>query len=277
MNGIFVTISVVSAAFGGVFGAMMEKQKYESRHNPIAAPPSKEVVVDGQASKTTTTSTTVTASQSPIAQWGLPGTENVRAMEGYFTSMNYERRIPNWVLERFIPSVQGEPKGKRGGSKFYSDESVPLAIRPRTEDYSHQRGLSRGHLAPAQFHKHSQTEMNETFNLSANIVPQDMTCNACDWYRVESMTKKLVKEFPLGLWVLTGPMFVPQQSVDGARRVSYQVIGERDVAVPSHLFKCLLGGRKTAPPTWHALRCRTHQSKEMPLSSFQVPPSYVER
>lgn len=272
MNGIYLTISVVSAAFGGVFGAMMEKKNQHDGAPPLA-PPTKEVQLERSAS--------VDVSKNPIAQWGVPGTDHVRAMEGYLTSMNYERRIPNWVLERFVPTVQGgagDAKGKRDGSKFYSDESVPLSIRPRTEDYSYQRGLSRGHLAPAQFHKHSQTEMNETFNLSANIVPQDMTCNACDWYRVESMTKKLIKEFPRGLWVLTGPMFVPLIGVDGTRRVSYSVIGEHDVAVPTHLFKCLLG-EKEDRSTYLACFALPNApiTEEAPLSSFQVPPSYIER
>jgi DNA/RNA endonuclease G (NUC1) len=215
---------------------------------------------------------------------GLPSDHNVRFLEGYAASLNFERRIPNWVLEKIVtppsPPSSGASGGSRTESKFYSDPSVPEMFRASTSDYNDKHGTSRGHLAPAQFHKNSQNEMNETFNLSANIVPQDMTMNACDWYRLESMTKKLAKQYPKGLYVVTGPMFVPTMSpVDPGRRVvSYEVIGEHNVAVPTHLFKAFFGEADDGKKEVAAFVLPNAPiPDESSLVTYQVPLSFVER
>ncbi|CUG87734.1 endonuclease G, putative [Bodo saltans] len=233
-------------------------------------------------------------SESPMAAYGLPSNVNLVRARGYISSLNHERRIPNWVMER-IPHTK--PKSKKdadsaaagddnGGkaavsrteSKFYSDETVPEMFRSTNADYN-KRGLSRGHLAPAQFHKNSQEEMNETFNLSANIVPQDMTMNACDWYRLESMTKKLSKEFEKGLWVVSGPLFVPILDMkSGKNMVSYEVVGTHNVAVPTHMFKCLLGVKEDNKKYLGCFVMPNEPiTEEQPLTQYSVPSTYVER
>lgn len=180
------------------------------------------------------------------AELGLPSGAEVRCCSGYISSLNLERRIPNWVLE----SVRHERRGGGGGgapgadtsdtddegggvgvrsrSGFYADPTVPEPFRVSPSDYDGARGLSRGHLAAAQFHKDSQIEMDGTFNMNANIVPQDMTCNAVDWLRLESVVRKLSREVtaprtprgggatpppppkPGRLFVVTGPAFIPR-------------------------------------------------------------------
>ncbi|KAK7194640.1 endonuclease G [Novymonas esmeraldas] len=175
---------------------------------------------------------------------GLPSTAEVRCYGGYLASLNYERRIPNWVMEvvdyrrlragrRPTSASGGDEDGTSGGegeedgsevsrkgSNFYADDTVPAAFRVGPDSYT-ARGMSRGHLAPAQLHKASQAEMDSTFNMNANIVPQDMTLNAVDWLRLEGLTRKLSKEVGDGkhsqaggaggrVYVVTGPAFVPR-------------------------------------------------------------------
>ncbi|AYU76688.1 endonuclease G, putative [Leishmania donovani] len=165
------------------------------------------------------------------AAHGLPSTAEVRCYGGYLASLNYERRIPNWVMEvvdyrklhsgrrpsspaaaaanRDDDAAQAADDegsdGSRGGgdvsrnrSNFYADDTVPAAFRVGPNSYT-SRGMSRGHLAAAQLHKASQAEMDATFNMNANIVPQDMTLNAVDWLRLEGLTRKLSKEVSVGL------------------------------------------------------------------------------
>ncbi|GET86529.1 endonuclease G, putative [Leishmania tarentolae] len=203
------------------------------------------------------------------AAHGLPSTAEVRCYGGYLASLNYERRIPNWVMEvidyRKLHSgrrpsspataangdddaVLGEEGNddsrvagevSRNRSNFYADDTVPAAFRVPPNSYT-SRGMSRGHLAAAQLHKASQAEMDSTFNMNANIVPQDMTLNAVDWLRLEGLTRKLSKDVSVGqhqtgrgrrrggsppagntteaegagssgkLYVVTGPAFVPR-------------------------------------------------------------------
>lgn len=57
---------------------------------------------------------------------------------------------------------------------------MPSIFRADDEDYL-RSGYSRGHLAAASNHKSSQEDMASTFVLSANIVPQELSMNGCDW------------------------------------------------------------------------------------------------
>jgi DNA/RNA endonuclease G (NUC1) len=254
---------------GSAIGAMLNQYLNDTRHE-------KDVVTE---SVLPLTRSRIDSKLGPsiVERYGLPSNGNLRRMEGFVASVNYERRIPNWVMEHLEPSPR-KGDGSREGSQFFPDSSVPEMFRATNSDYS-VPGLSRGHLAAAQFHKRTQTEMNETFNLSVNIIPQDMTVNGCDWYRLESMTKKLSREFD-GLWVVSGPMFVPKHSLEapGERIVQYSVIGEHDVAVPTHLFKCLLGvtGQGTKGSACFVLP-NAPIVEERPLTQFKVDPSFVER
>jgi len=126
---------------------------------------------------------------------------------------------------------------------------VPSQWRSTNVDFAGS-GLSRGHLAPAGAHKTSQKALDETFLLSANIVPQDMSNNGSDWLRLERFATSLLKRHA-DVWVVSGPLFLPElgaqpptstQSQPQAQRahVSYDVIGVRQVAVPTHLYKVVL-------------------------------------
>eukprot|EP00744_Colponema_vietnamica_P007528 GILI01010826.1.p1 GENE.GILI01010826.1~~GILI01010826.1.p1 ORF type:complete len:391 (-),score=12.40 GILI01010826.1:28-1137(-) len=229
----------------------------------------------------------------PIAIHGLPSECNLRFMEGYVSSLNYERRIPHWVLERLVytkPASKKDVSAKtsddedekavsREGVNFYTDPDIPPLFQSTNSDYS-SMGYSRGHLAAAQFHKNgTQSEMNGTFNLSTNVVPQDMTMNACDWFRLESMTKKLSKDFPNGLFVVTGPLFVPTYDTStGKKMISYILGGKNDVAVPTHMFKVLMGVKEDNSKAVAAFVMPNRPIlEERPLTDFQVPFKYVEQ
>ncbi|RNF05691.1 endonuclease G, mitochondrial [Trypanosoma conorhini] len=263
---------------------------------------------------------------------GLPSDERVRFFDGFVASLNYERRIPNWVLE-YIPgpaAATATPRGgdsggggddesslraKREGMKFFADTTVPETFRVSPDDYGGgreeerrlrpTRGLSRGHLAAAQFHKTSPKEMAETFNMNANIVPQDMTMNAVDWLRLENLTKKLLRRYEGGLWVVTGPVFHPRHvygdprawgwtesrstsaitpavapdDVKKARKVvCYELVGKHDVAVPTHLFKVLLGERSDGTHEVAAFLMPNEPiTDERPLVAYQVTVAEVEK
>ncbi|EAW64538.1 endonuclease G-like 1, isoform CRA_b [Homo sapiens] len=90
-------------------------------------------------------------------------------------------------------------------------------------------------MAPAGNNKFSSKAMAETFYLS-NIVPQDFDNNSGYWNRIEMYCRELTERFE-DVWVVSGPLTLPQTRGDGKKIVSYQVIGEDNVAVPSHLYK----------------------------------------
>ncbi|EPY19409.1 endonuclease G, mitochondrial [Strigomonas culicis] len=144
--------------------------------------------------------------------------------------------------------------------------------------------------------------MDATFNMSANVVPQDMTVNAVDWARLEGLTRKLSKEVAADggrLFVATGPAFVPRRLslardaggvwrqtpvAHGGRLVMQYELTEKDqqhVAVPTHLYKLIVAekqGRGGAPHYAAAAFLMPNEAipAEQPLARYQVPVESLE-
>mmetsp|Transcript_6243 Transcript_6243/g.20812 ORF Transcript_6243/g.20812 Transcript_6243/m.20812 type:complete len:405 (+) Transcript_6243:40-1254(+) len=242
--------------------------------------------------------------------YGLPSDEHVVVKQGYASSINFRLRIPNWVAEHYSRDQSDADGVDRKHSKFRADESVPADFRATNDDYRGSR-LSRGHMAPAGAHKQSQEALDETFLLSANILPQELSNNGSDWLRLERWSRGLLKEYS-DVYVVSGPLFLPDDSsaasdapppaaasaaaaasaspaVDASaarrrpgprrRRVAYDVIGPHEVAVPTHLFKVVLaeqtgtGERRLAAFLLPNAPVRGHPD----IDEFAVPLADVER
>lgn len=248
------------------------------------ASPTPSVAVAAQSSKTNGTVTEAAMkAYYDMGRYGYPSNDTVHVKEGYISSFDPMLRIPRWVMEVITPATVEAKAGSRDHSKFYSNDAIPEQFRSTNGDYATAKGMSRGHLAPAQFHRDSQTAMDSTFDLSLNVVPQDMASNASDWMRVEQLCKKLAND-TAKLYVVTGPLFVPR-STPGKRPndpsrtvVEYDVIGTHQVAVPTHMFKAILAEGKdgsTAVATFVVPNAPVPD--ELPLTSFLTPKEQVEK
>ena len=133
-------------------------------------------------------------------------------------------------------------------------------------------------MAPAGNNKFCQKSMNDTFLLS-NIVPQDINNNGDFWNRLEIYARWVILEvfknsyfgiiwLPLSrdltkkysdVRVISGPLWIAKelneketenlQKADAKLKrhrkkmpkyLRYEVIGENEVSVPTHLFKIIL-------------------------------------
>ncbi|KAI4532137.1 hypothetical protein MG293_017402 [Ovis ammon polii] len=121
--------------------------------------------------------------------------------------------------------------------------------------------------------------MAETFYLS-NIVPQNFDNNAGYWNRIEMYCRELTERFE-DVWIVSGPLTLPQTGSDGKKTVSYQVIGEDNVAVPSHLYKVILARRSAGSAEPLALGAFVVPNKAIgfqpQLSEFQVSLQDLEK
>jgi len=103
-------------------------------------------------------------------------------------------------------------------------------------------GFDRGHMSPAADNKCSKASMQESFLLS-NVVPQDNFINRGIWNDLEMFSRSLVEDFDF-INVITGPIMRPIWTTNAngkaVKTISYQVIGDNEVAVPTHLFKILI-------------------------------------
>ncbi|EOA96457.1 Nuclease EXOG, mitochondrial, partial [Anas platyrhynchos] len=193
---------------------------------------------------------------SLLEKYGFPeaGTET-RCYTNHALSYDQAKRVPRWVIEH-ISKQKTLGNADRRHCKFRPDPNIPLMFSAVNEDYLGS-GWSRGHMAPAGDNKFSTRAMAETFYLS-NIVPQNYENNAGFWNRMEMYCRELTERFE-DVWVVSGPLTLPQTNDDGKKSVTYQVIGKDDVAVPSHLYKVIL-----------ARRTRT-STEPLVLGAFVVP------
>ena len=79
--------------------------------------------------------------------------------------------------------------------------------------------------------------MEESFYLS-NITPQTPAFNRGFWKRIENHIRDLSKEYQM-VHVFSGPLYLSHKARDGKRYVRYQVLGEKEVAVPTHFFSLI--------------------------------------
>ncbi|XP_045392447.1 nuclease EXOG, mitochondrial isoform X2 [Lemur catta] len=159
------------------------------------------------------------AENALLGQFGFPltGTET-RCYTNHALSYDQAKRVPRWVLEHISKSkIMGDADRKH--CKFKPDPNIPAIFSAFNEDYVGS-GWSRGHMAPAGNNKFSSKAMAETFYLS-NIVPQDFDNNSGYWNRMEMYCRELTERFE-DVWVVSGPLTLPQTTNDGKKTVSYQ-------------------------------------------------------
>uniref|UniRef100_A0A8D0HP32 Nuclease EXOG, mitochondrial n=1 Tax=Sphenodon punctatus TaxID=8508 RepID=A0A8D0HP32_SPHPU len=183
--------------------------------------------------------------ESVLEQYGFPaaGTET-RSYVNHALSYDQAKRVPRWVIEH-ISKHKTLGNADRKHCKFKPDPSIPVLFSAANEDYIGS-GWSRGHMAPAGDNKFSLQAMAETFYLS-KIVPQNFENNAGFWNRLEMYCRELTERFE-DVWIVSGPLTLPQTGDDGNKRVTYQVIGKDNVAVPTHLYKVILARRNETSP-----------------------------
>ena len=153
----------------------------------------------------------------------------------YFSTYDGQRKQPSWVYERLTEAtLQGDVE--RSSFSFVEDPNLPKPLRSSNGDYKGS-SFDRGHLCPAGDAHSSPDAMKETFYLS-NISPQVPELNRGLWRKLEAHVRQLTANHPV-LHVYTGPLYLSYKDSDGKRYVKYQVIGNNEVAVPTHYFKAV--------------------------------------
>jgi len=154
-----------------------------------------------------------------------------RVREGYVVGHDGRLKIPVWIQYEL---GRGDLTGiavRR--DDFRADASIPYRCRAETEDYEGSV-YDRGHMAPAGDMKRSEKVMSESFLLS-NMAPQvGESFNQDIWKRLETAVRGWVQQRGR-LTIITGPIFAIQSN-----RVTYDVIGENNVAVPTHFYKIVV-------------------------------------
>jgi len=165
-------------------------------------------------------------------QPSLPQTELILHKEGYTLVWDTIKKVPKYTHER-LTKASLIPNASREGLQFKRDLEIPVGNRSENNDYTNS-GFQRGHQAAAGNATFSIPAMLDTF-LYSNVAPQCSKLNQGKWKTYENRIRTLVNSSEV-VEVFTGPMFLATQWADGKKRVSYEVIGPNEVAVPTHFF-----------------------------------------
>ena len=80
------------------------------------------------------------------------------------------------------------------------------------------------------------------------------------------------------MYCCTGPLYLPRTEEDGRNWVRYQVIGQNNVAVPTHFFKILVLETDSGQLELESFVLPNQEIPDStPLDNFRVPPESVER
>jgi len=214
-----------------------------------------------------------------IMRFGFPGLDNIRSCRDYVISYDKRNRTAHWVFEHLTKaSVAKNDEVDRTKSTFVEDEAVHPFFRSQNTDYKYS-GFDRGHLAAAGNHRVNQSVCDETFLLS-NMSPQvGAGFNRDKWEHLERYTRGLTKVYR-NVYVCTGPLYLPKvDPADGKSYVRFQVIGQNNVAVPTHFFKVIVGETESSRDLEMEAYVMPNEKipDHVPIHTFQVPPDSIER
>ena len=210
--------------------------------------------------------------QEIISQANLPSTSYHITREGYSVAYDPRTRNPIYVYEK-LSSDCLNGRVSREGCNFKEDKLIPKIFRSTIKDYKGS-GYDRGHLACAGNHQDNLKDMEDTFFLS-NMSPQNKNFNRGYWNKLEKHVRDLTKEHKT-VEVFTGTLYLPKE-VNGVKIVSYEVIGENNVAVPTHFYKiiALNGNPKTTIRAY--ILPNENISSNTPLNVFETTLEKVEK
>lgn len=165
----------------------------------------------------------------------LPIVAPILWRNSYTLAYDGRSRNPFWVQEVLTKESIEEPADK-GKSTFREDPQLPSHIRAHPDDYK-KTGFVRGNMVSVTASKSNPITREES-SLMSNTCPQCPHLIRGYWADLEKSIK-LQAQTSDEVKVITGPLYLPQQDEDGKRFVKYQLIGDNDVAVPTHFFRVI--------------------------------------
>jgi endonuclease G, mitochondrial len=155
-------------------------------------------------------------------------------------------KIPLWVCGSLDPNLVFGPAKRK--NKWRPDPALDGKPRAVDADYRNS-GFQRGHMIASEDRVANQELNDATFFLS-NAVPQNGPLNGGPWARLEATIRAWVETGALtNAKTITGGFFYDPEEDDPATAdgiVNFQRIGAGHVAVPTHIYKIVVGQRGAA-------------------------------
>lgn len=236
-----------------------------------------DVVDSGSLSKPLLPPPPMSAQMAIIARHGLPTNDSLRVYKNFVLSYDSRNRVPNWVLEHLTPAHLDSDSYDRNGMEFVEDRSIHHFFRSTNDDYR-RSGFDRGHMAAAGNYRADKADTKSTFILT-NIAPQvGKGFNRDKWNDLERHIRSNIVKRSENTWVCTGPVYLPKRDpTSGKMFVTYQVIGQNHVAVPTHFFKIILYQQRGKYYLESYLMPNIVIDDKQSIFDFRINPEAIER
>jgi endonuclease G len=214
--------------------------------------------------------------RNEIMKYGYPTTDNLKVFNDHILAYSNVHKGPLWVCEHLTDDrINFNKMVNRSQSKFVPDSTVSPMFRCYNSDFLGS-GFDRGHLAAAANHRQSQLAMDDTFYLS-NICPQiGKGLNRSKWNELEKRARALARKHK-SAYVLTGPLYLPTV-IGNEKFVKYKLIGENNVAVPTHFFKVIVAKTEKGGFVLESYVMPNEEIRDdIPISSYLVPKGAIEK
>lgn len=186
----------------------------------------------------------------------------------YNLMYNGATRTPYWVYE-CVCKKDLEKNCNRKDVNFREDPELPELVRSTLQDYR-KSGFDRGHLSPSADRTYDCGILQEVFYLS-NMSPQIHSFNSGHWEKLERYVRELTNQYDK-VHVFSIPLYLPHQKGD-KKYVQYEVIGENNVAVPTHFAKAIFAGDNI----FAFILPHEDIDSQIPLNNFKVTLEKIER
>lgn len=169
------------------------------------------------------------------------GPTQVITRAGYALEHDSASKIALWVCGSLDPAlVFGEAERR---NNWLPDPDLDGKPRAVDDDYKGS-GFHRGHMIASEDRVASQPLNDSTFFFT-NAVPQNGSLNSGQWAAMEAVIRAWIEHDVVhDAKMITGGFFYDPEEEDPATAdglIQFQQVGDGNVAVPTHVFKIVVG------------------------------------
>lgn len=189
----------------------------------------------------------------------IPSMQSIYNRNRYTFAYDYKTKQPAWVIEVLTPDIIS--KGLEPTHINYQlDSEIPSPMQAKAADYENSGFLMANLLS---FPNRME---NEEFYLST-VSPQLPAFNQGYWQKLNRYIQQRAHQLDhMKLITISGPLYLPNLQEN---YLKYQLIGENNVAVPTHFFKILFLTSETSQAEIYIVP-NQEIDVSIPLENFKV-------
>lgn len=187
--------------------------------------------------------------------------------EGGSYELVYDGRTktPTWVLQ-VLDRIQSEAEQQY---EYRQNPKFSVEIQPSMSDYQ-----GSGFEITRLLFSSGMSRPEEAYFLT-NVVPMDPALKNGVWSKLNDHILSVSEENKI--LIVSGPLYLTEEPIQGKKYVKFQVIGKNKVGVPSHLFRAVYTGKDFSDDPEIYLVPNRKSDQVRSLKSYQIPKKEFQR